>query len=94
MREQLRLSQSVHYKGNGEGTYFCILCFSFKFCNNACIMTSFGKKEIHQFLLSVLKINYILHYEDKYFVQFWWLSNHNFHPNVVILIISCLGFEK
>ena len=42
----------------------------FEICNNACIMPRFGKNCFHQLLLSVLKINYTVNFEDNVFVQF------------------------
>ena len=42
--------------------------FSFKVCNNACIMPSFGKKNVfHQFLLSGFKMNDTVNFEDIFF---------------------------
>ena len=43
---------------------------SFKVCNNACIIPSFGKKHFHQFLLIVFKMSDTVNCEDKFFVQF------------------------
>ena len=39
----------------------------FKVCNNACIMPRFGKKYFHPFLLSVLKMNYTVNFDDNFF---------------------------
>ena len=39
---------------------------SFKVCNNACIMPSFGKKCFYQFLLGVFKTNDAVDFEDNF----------------------------
>ena len=41
-----------------------------KVCNNACIMPRFGKYRFHHFLLSVLKMNGTVDFEDNFFVHF------------------------
>ena len=66
---------------------------SFKVCNSACIMPSFGKNHFHPFLLSFL-MNDTVDFEDIFFVQFSWLSNQNFLFKVSNADCIMPGFDK
>ena len=67
---------------------------SFKVCNNACIMPTFGKNQFHQFLLSVLKINNTVNFDGNFFVHLEWLSNQNFPFKVCNTDCIMPGFDN
>ena len=62
----------------------------FKVYNNGCIMPRFGKNNLHQFLLSVLKMNDTVNFEDNFLYSFSGYQNRIFHSKSVILIVLCL----
>ena len=66
----------------------------FKVCNNACIMTRFGKNHFHQVLLSVLKMNDTVNNYDNCFVHFSGYQNRTFHSKSVVIIKLCLVLKK
>ena len=46
---------------------FSIFCnIPFEVCNNYCIMPIYGKNNIHQYLLSVFKMNDTVNFDDTF----------------------------
>ena len=61
---------------------------SFKVCNNACIMPSFGKKKPSSILLSGLKMSDNVNFRDKCLYYFSGSQTIFFHSKSVILIFN------
>ena len=67
---------------------------SFKACNNACIMPSFGKKTFSSIFTQCFTMNDTVNFQDNFFVQFYLLSNHNFPFKVYTTDCIMPGFDK
>ena len=67
---------------------FCNI--SFKVCNNACIMPSFGKNYFINFYSVFLKMNDTVDFGDKTLYNFSGYQTKIFHLKSSLLIVLCL----
>ena len=73
-----------------DGNIFVFWNFSFKVCNNACIMPRFGKNAFSSIFTQCFKMNDTVNFENKCLYIFSGYRTIIFHSKSVILIVLCL----